>query len=83
VGPNHFHPPIGREAARWQQLSVIELQRCSWKDPLNSLDSLAEVGTRTAHQAEARMLVQSSRELHVMMTGEHWLQKHSKGGTPT
>jgi hypothetical protein len=65
----------------WKRSSKLAATQCgrvaaAWLEgPLKSFSS-------TAHQAETRMLVQPSRELPVMMTGDHWLQKHTKGGIP-
>jgi hypothetical protein len=44
---------------------------------------LAGTGSRTTHQAKARTPVQSPREVPVMMTTDHWLQKNTEGRTPT
>jgi hypothetical protein len=41
--------------------------------PLGTVDSLAGMGSRSAHL---------SREVPVMMTGNHQSQKHNEGGAP-
>jgi hypothetical protein len=41
---------------------------CIQPPPLEAVDSLAGMGSRAAHEAEARMLVQPSRKVPVAMT---------------
>jgi hypothetical protein len=52
-------------------------------EPLEVVDSLAGTGSRAAHQAEMRTLVQPPREVPVTMTGDCQLQMHIEGGAPT
>jgi hypothetical protein len=40
-------------------------------------------GTGSTLQAEVRMLVQPTRKVPLKMTGDRWLQKHTKGGVST
>jgi hypothetical protein len=53
------------------------------EEPLEMVESLAGMSSRPANRAEARMMVQLPREVPVMMTGDHWPQKHIDRGEPT
>jgi hypothetical protein len=63
----------------------VAAAQCDWivtvllEEPREMVASLAVTGSKAVQQAEARTPAQSSREVHVTMTGDHRWQKHFEG----
>jgi hypothetical protein len=64
-------------AARCDRVAAMRLE-----GTLEAADSLAGMGSRASHQAEARTPVQPSREVPVMMSGDRRSEKHMREARP-